>query len=157
MTSLRRTARTGLAAALPAGALMTVTAACAGEASPYPAARAGSGADWREPAAYSYTLESSEGEQSLLGRFRVTVRDGEVTAASGLDDSARRAVERLPDEVPTLGELLRELERARKENADTAEAEFAADGHPVRVSLDWDANALDDEALYVISDYKPRG
>jgi hypothetical protein len=166
LTALRRTAPARLAAALLAGGLMAVTAACSGEASPYPAARAGSGtetgagtetrAGWKEPGAYSYTLESSGGERALLGTYRVTVRAGRVTDARGLDDTARDMVKRLPDQVPTLGELLRELERARQENADEAEAEFAADGHPVRISLDWDANALDDEALYVISDYAPR-
>ncbi|MEV5321556.1 DUF6174 domain-containing protein [Streptomyces sp. NPDC052687] len=165
MTALRPTppaqlAAPRLAAALLAGGLMAATAACSGEASPDPTARPGSGsrtgAAWTEPEAYSYTLESSGGERALLGSYRVTVRDGRVTDARGLDDSARDMVKRLPDQVPTLGGLLRELERARQENADEAAAEFAADGHPVRISLDWDANAVDDEALYVISDYAPR-
>jgi len=59
--------------------------------------------------------------------------------------------------VPTIGELLDELEQARRDNADTAEAEYAPDGHPERISLDWDENAVDDEALYVISAYAPTG
>jgi len=85
----------------------------------------------------------------------VTVHDGEVSDATGLDDSARRMVRRLPDQVPTLGDLLRELDQARRDDADTAEAEYADDGHPVRISLDWDADAVDDEAEYVISAYEP--
>ncbi|WP_240926396.1 DUF6174 domain-containing protein [Streptomyces sp. JB150] len=123
---------------------------------PGPAPACGPGVAWTEPEAYSYTLQSSGGERALLGSYRVTVRDGRVTDARGLDDSARDMVKRLPGQVPTLGGLLRELERARQEDADEAAAEFAADGHPVRISLDWDANAVDDEALYVISDYAPR-
>ncbi|CAM5595704.1 hypothetical protein SALBM311S_01531 [Streptomyces alboniger] len=63
----------------------------------------------------------------------------------------------LPDEVPTLGELLDELKQARHDRADTAEARYAADGHPVRIFLDWEKNAVDDEALYVIGDYRPAG
>jgi hypothetical protein len=50
---------------------------------------------------------------------------------------------------------LEELEQARRDRADTAEAKYAADGHPLRISLDWDENAIDDEALYVIGSYVP--
>ncbi|WAZ26046.1 DUF6174 domain-containing protein [Streptomyces cinnabarinus] len=116
---------------------------------------AASSAAWKEPAAYTYTLESTMGERSLLGKFRITVRNGEVTKAVGLDDSARRLVKRSPDQVPTIGDLLAELHQAREENADKAEAEYAADGHPVKISLDWLEDAIDDEALYVITDYEP--
>lgn len=49
------------------------------------------------------------------------------------------------------------MEQARRDNADTAEAEYAPDGHPERISLDWDKDAVDDEALYVISAYAPAG
>ncbi|MFJ3620532.1 DUF6174 domain-containing protein [Streptomyces iakyrus] len=104
---------------------------------------------------YAYTLTSSEGERSLIGAFRVTVRDGKVVKAVGLDDSGRRVVRQLPDEVPTLGELLAEMAQARRAKADTAEAEYGADGHPERILVDWDKNAIDDEALYVISAYQP--
>ena len=112
---------------------------------------------WEEPASYTYTLTSSEGERTLLGTFRVTVRDGKVAEAVGFDESSRRVVRQMPGEVPTLGELLEELEQARRDKADTAEAEYAADGHPVRISLDWEKDAIDDEALYVISAYEPAG
>ncbi|NUR43989.1 MAG: hypothetical protein HOV73_28300, partial [Streptomyces sp.] len=94
-------------------------------------------------------------ERSLIGTFRITVRDGKVTEAVGLDDSARRFVARAPDQVPTLGTLLDELAQARRDDADTAEAEYATDGHPERIHLDWDDNALDDEARYVIEAYEP--
>jgi hypothetical protein len=57
--------------------------------------------------------------------------------------------------VPTIGALLHELDQARRDDADTAEADYAADGHPVRISLDWEENAIDDEARYVISAYEP--
>ncbi|MES5824126.1 DUF6174 domain-containing protein [Streptomyces sp. RG80] len=112
---------------------------------------------WEEPASYAYTLTSSAGERPLIGTFRITVRDGEVAAAVGLDDSGRRVVRQLPHQVPTLGALLEELEQARGDDADTAEAEYAADGHPTRIELDWEANALDDEASYEITDYEPDG
>ncbi len=113
------------------------------------------GESWKEPASYVYTLTSSEGERSLIGTFRVTVRDGRVAKAVGLDESARGAVERAPEEVPTIRGLLDQLARAHHEGADTAEAEYAPDGHPVRITLDPEENAVDDEESYVISGYKP--
>lgn len=110
---------------------------------------------WQEPVSYTYTLRSSEGERALLGTFRISVRDGAVVKAVGLDDSGRRVVDGTPDAVPTIGQLLGELEQARRDDADTAEAQYAADGHPVRILLDWEENAVDDEARYVISGYEP--
>ncbi|MFJ2241523.1 DUF6174 domain-containing protein [Streptomyces sp. NPDC087859] len=123
-------------------------AACGEEAEPAAPA-------WEEPASYTYTLTSSEGERALIGTFRITVRGGEVTKAVGLDDSARRVVRQLPGEVPTLGALLEELEQARGDDADTAQARYAADGHPTSIELDWEKNAVDDEVRYDITDYEP--
>ncbi|GAA0307310.1 DUF6174 domain-containing protein [Streptomyces turgidiscabies] len=111
---------------------------------------------WKEPASYAYTLTSSEGERSLVGTFRVTVRDGKVAKVVGLDESGRGAVRRAPEEVPTIGGLLDQLARAHDEGADTAEAEYAPDGHPVRITLDPEENAADDEEAYVITDYEPQ-
>ncbi|WSQ12374.1 DUF6174 domain-containing protein [Streptomyces sp. NBC_01231] len=165
MTAFRSPARFVSAALLLTG-LMGATAACGSEAatSSGSANRAApksvaphSESSWEEPASYAYTLTSSEGERALIGTFRVTVRDGAVAEAVGLDDSGRRVARHLPDEVPTLGELLDELKQARHDKADVAEARYAADGHPVRIFLDWEKNAADDEALYVIGDYRLAG
>ncbi|MDO0911033.1 DUF6174 domain-containing protein [Streptomyces sp. DT2A-34] len=151
MTAVRLTARPVPRLALIAGMLCAV-AACDNETSTAPASAR---ATWQEPASYTYTLRSSEGERSLLGTFRITVRDGAVAKAVGLDDSGRHVVEDVPEAVPTIGGLLGELEQARRDDADTAEVEYAADGHPVRISLDWEEDAIDDEARYVISAYQP--
>ncbi|MFD7407657.1 DUF6174 domain-containing protein [Streptomyces sp. NPDC059866] len=161
MTAVRRTPRFVPAVVL-IGGVMSATAACgtgsssSAEVSGTKPASAHSTAAWEEPDSYTYTLQSTEGERTLLGAFRVTVRDGKVAEAVGLDDSGRRVVRQAPAEVPTLRELLGQLEQARRDGADTAEAEYAADGHPVRISLDWEKNAIDDEALYVITAYEPR-
>jgi hypothetical protein len=145
--------------ALLIGALLYGSAACGGESSSGVSeagtAAAGSEVAWEEPASYTYTLTSSAGERMLLGTFEVTVRDGKVRKAVGLDDSARQVVRRAPGEVPTIGELLGELEQARRDHAHRADAEYAADGHPVRISLDWQKDAIDDEALYVIGSFAP--
>ncbi|GAA2246887.1 DUF6174 domain-containing protein [Streptomyces indiaensis] len=156
MTAMTRAARAVRATVLIAG---TVGAAAAcGTAPTSPEAENVPGrvrGGWQEPAAYTYTLRSSEGERSLLGTFRISVREGVVVKAVGLDDSARRAVESAPGSVPTLGELLAELEQARRDHAHTAEARYAADGHPVRIVLDREENAVDDEARYDITAYRP--
>ncbi|NGO48573.1 hypothetical protein G6048_43025 [Streptomyces sp. YC419] len=101
---------------------------------------------WEEPASYAYTLTSSE--PALHGTFRATVRDGKAAKALGLDDNGRQALQQVPGQVPTIGELLERLEQARRDKADTTEAEYAGDG---------DENTIDDEALYVISAYEPVG
>lgn len=108
---------------------------------------------WQEPDSYTYTLTSTT--QVLAGTFRVEVRDGKVTEAVGVDEDSRRQVRELPGEIPTIGELLKRLAKARSDDAHTAKAEYAADGHPLRITLDRDENAIDDEALYVISAYEP--
>ncbi|WP_210593420.1 DUF6174 domain-containing protein [Streptomyces sp. GESEQ-35] len=151
MTAVRSRPRSVRSGAVLIAGLMCSLSACGTEKGTSEESVTG----WQEPASYAYTLASSEGERSLLGTFRVSVRDGKVVKAVGLDDSGRRLVQDIPDAVPTLGELLEELEQARRDQADTAEAEYAADGHPVRISLDREKNAIDDEALYVISAYEP--
>ncbi|MGV9454506.1 DUF6174 domain-containing protein [Streptomyces sp. NPDC003635] len=156
MNPVLRRAR-ALSAAVLGGALLSMTAACGSEEDGVVSAGARQEVTWEEPAAYTYTLESTEGERALIGKFKVTVRGGEVAEAVGLDDSARRLVAQSPDQVPTIGDVLAELDQARKEKAHRAEAEHAADGHPERISIDWLENAIDDEASYVITDYRPKG
>jgi hypothetical protein len=105
------------------------------------------GADWQEPGAYTYTLDSLCGERSLLGTFRITVANGRVVSAEPAHDQA-----------PTIGALLAEARAAREEeDADVVEVEYADDGRPTRIGIDYDVQALDDEACYHIADYVPTG
>ena len=141
------------AAALMGAVLLLATACDAAGSTSSKIDEAGGAAVWAEPASYVYTLKSTT--QVLVGTFRVEVRNGTATKVVGLDEDSRRLVREQHPEVPTIGDLLKRLEQARSDNAETAEVKYAADGHPVRISLDWDKNAIDDEALYVISAYKP--
>lgn len=150
-----------LAATLIAGTAGT-TVACDGGTSSEPKGRAspkqssttaGTPITWEEPSSYVYTLTSTS--MVLAGTFRVTVRDGKVTEAVGLDEGSRSVVEQGPDRIPKIGDLLDMLEKAWQEQADTAEIQYAPGGHPARITLDVDENAIDDEAEYVISGYKP--
>jgi hypothetical protein len=111
------------------------------------------GTAWTEPASYAYTLHSTT--QTLVGTFRIQVQNGTVTKVTGLDEDGQQQAREQHVEVPTLGELVSRLRQARCDHAETAAAEYAADGHPVWISLDWDKNAIDDEALYRISSYQP--
>lgn len=101
---------------------------------------------WREPASYTYTLIAQS--QVLAGTFHLTVRDGRVTSATGPDLGSH-------SELPTIGALLDRLATARANDADTATVEYAPDGRPSRIVLDEDKNAIDDEATYVISAFRP--
>lgn len=113
-------------------------------------------AEWSAPERYEFVVESSCGERGFLGRYHVVVEDGEVSDATGHDDPAQRllADEERRNQVPTLSELLNEAQDARAEGADVVEVTFdESDGHPSAIEIDWDANAIDDEACYAISDY----
>ncbi|WP_159770334.1 DUF6174 domain-containing protein [Streptomyces sp. HM190] len=140
------------AVAVLAVAVSGVVAACGGGSSSQTASARPS---WREPSSYTYTLTSSEGERSLLGTFEVTVRDGKVTRVVGADEDSRRVARQLSGRVPTIGDLLAEADAARDEGADLVDVDRAADGRPTRVLLDWEEDAVDDEAVYGISDYRP--
>ncbi|MDX2702014.1 DUF6174 domain-containing protein [Streptomyces sp. PA03-6a] len=109
---------------------------------------------WAEPARYSFTLLSEGGERGGLGKYRITVADGKVAEAVGLDEAARRTIAREPQNVRTLRDLLTELRQARADEADVADAVFAPDGHPTEIHLDWETNSVDDEADYLITEYR---
>lgn len=153
MPDLRSRTRATTPAALLLAALSWTATACADgqtpEAVPAPATT------WQEPASYDYTLQSHE--DVLWGTFQVSVRDGKVTRTVGLDADSRRALREAPGgRIPTIGDLLHRLDQARADRADTARADYTPDGRPERITLDPDANAVDDEAEYVISAYAPR-
>ncbi|KND43997.1 hypothetical protein IQ64_15135 [Streptomyces stelliscabiei] len=142
-----------LTAAALAGASIALLSSCGEE----PTAAATPAPAWTEPSAYRYTLTSSEGERALIGTFEVTVRDGKVEKATGLDDSARRLVDRSPSDVPTIAELLRQADAARGDGADAVDVDYAKDGRPTAISIDWEEDAIDDEEAYTLSGYEALG
>ena len=107
---------------------------------------------WVEPGAYSYVLESTCGERMLIGRFRITVAGGVVKDAESLLDPPTLPV--ALEEMPTLGDLLAELEEARRSGAYVATlVSDTVDGHPLEIMIDHDQQTVDDEACYQITDY----
>lgn len=137
-----------------AGCLLAVPLAAAlvacGEAA---AGTGGDGQEWREPRDYVYTLTQSCGEQALTGTFRITVTDGRVAGWEPVGENhAPRTVE-----VPTVGGLLEEAQRAREDGADSVEVGYGEDGDPARGGIDHDAGAVDDESCYEIGRIDPAG
>ncbi|ULR52050.1 DUF6174 domain-containing protein [Streptomyces deccanensis] len=153
-TTAVRLRHRALSAVATAGALLWAISGCGEDSATTtkPSAPA-----WKEPASYTYTLRSAEGERALIGTFEVTVRDGKVVKAVGLDDSGRRVVERTLHDIPTIADLLKEAEVAREEGADKVDVSYAADGRPVTLAIDWEENAIDDEAAYELSAYDALG
>ncbi|WP_216589802.1 DUF6174 domain-containing protein [Streptomyces brasiliscabiei] len=151
-TTVRPLRPRALYAVASAGTLLWALSGCGEEPAAAKAAPA-----WAEPSAYTYTLTSSEGERALIGTFQVTVRDGKVVKTTGADESGRQVVEEDLAEVPTIAKLLKQAKSARKEGADVVDVEYADDGRPTSVSIDWDKNAIDDEEAYVLSAYEPLG
>ncbi|MEV4703823.1 DUF6174 domain-containing protein [Actinoplanes sp. NPDC049316] len=137
---------------LPYATLAVLLGGCANAE---PATPAAAPATWTPPAKYAFTLSSECGERALIGRFRVTVEDGKVAHAEGLDQAAKRALMlRIANLVPTLQQLEEEAAKAKSAGADVVRVDRdPADAHPVRITIDPAADATDDEACYTIQDY----
>lgn len=134
------------------GLLAAMTLAACGEASH----TAKVAPAWQEPSSYTYVLKSSCGERPLIGSFRITVENGQVTKAEGVGPADQRSLESTRLSPPTLGQLLDELAEARRNDAHQAElTSDPTDGHPTKIMIDPIENAIDDEACYAITGYSP--
>jgi hypothetical protein len=135
--------------------LLAALAGCARSNGGGPDNPAGGVPTWTEPANYIYVLESTCGERALIGRFQITVTNARVSRTEGLDEAGRRAVMlRLANLAPTLGKLVSDADKARRNGADKVEVKTdPTDGHPTSIRIDPEENALDDEECYAISDY----
>ena len=155
MLSLGACSATGAPGSEHPAAEPSVVEATASAQSPSPSAAA----EWVEPAAYSFTLESRCGERMLIGRFHVEVENGSVVNVDGLDDQGRTAAGVIqPQDVPTLAALLDLVDEARSDGAARVNLSTdPVDAHPVEVEIDWQANAIDDEECYSISDFVAAG
>lgn len=140
---------------MSAAVSLTLLGGCGGPSDTAPAGTGTGNEGWQPPADYEFVLESSCGERALIGTFGVVIEDGEVAEAEALDESAESLLTSLGVErVPSLGELLDQASTAREEGADVVDVTTdPSDGHPTRIDIDWDTNAVDDEECYVVSDY----
>ncbi|MFC7724156.1 DUF6174 domain-containing protein [Nocardioides sp. GCM10028917] len=103
------------------------------------------------PRSYAFKLTSSCGERGLIGDYRVTVRDGQVSDVDNLNDDY--PYEPTFAEVPTLQDLADLAESARPDEV----VEYVVDevGVPRSLSLDPTPNGVDDEECYEVADLLP--
>ena len=119
-----------------------VRALCIGQRAAHPSSEP----PWTEPDSYVYVFDSQCGRRLLNGRWEVTVENGSpLTTTHSTTRVAFPAIE-----MPTLADLMHQVERARADgdaivNAFEADPE---DGHPTRIDIDWLPNAVDDEECY---------
>ena len=141
-------------AAITIGALLVVVSACSstsGPAAEFAAARQ----RWNErgPTSYVVTVRRScECLPEAAGPVAVTVRAGAVQSrvytASGNAVSAQ-----FQELFPTVDGLFALIESARRQKVHQLIVEYDdAMGYPVRVSIDFDRNHVDDEVSYYASD-----
>jgi hypothetical protein len=95
---------------------------------------------------------------TLIGEFAVSVEWGEVVEATALDAGAIVMMESSgPGLVPTIGELVAELEAAILDGAERVYLELDSDeSYPSLIEIDYLVNATDDEVCYEISDFVAR-
>jgi hypothetical protein len=119
-------------------------------ASPQPSASM-TPSQWVPPERYVYVVSSQCGERNFIGTYAITVERGE-----GIRAATRNGSIELQGEIPSIEDLLAEAAAARESGADEVTVVTApADGHPTLVLIDWEADAIDDEACYEITDYRP--
>jgi hypothetical protein len=73
----------------------------------------------------------------------------EVVGDDAMGRQMLQARKLTPKWFPTLGSLVEDFEHAKDKDADVAEISVdPVDGHPTRIMLDYDEDAIDDEACY---------
>lgn len=101
--------------------------------------------DWRAPASYDFTVESYCGERGFIGTYDVTVRSGRVESVEAVRPGWAVADR---ESTPTISDM---LEMAREGDA---EVWVDGDGVPRWLDLDPRPEAMDDEACFLVTDYR---
>ena len=134
-----------------------------------PAAGAESAPPFTEPASYGFTLTRGCNEASPLGRYKVTVRSGAVSATQRLDSSVQPSAPASSDvdlgpvtgqdgeeiEVPTLAELRDMAQTATDDGGEVTATYDTKDGHPVKVVINVSDEGPSGAECWAISDYAP--
>lgn len=144
----------GAATATVLAAACASLSGCGDQTEPGPALAAStwhSSVEETLPRSYAFTLTSSCGERGLLGDYRVTVRDGEVSDIENLNEGY--PYEPTFDEIPTLQDLANLAESARPD--EVVEYAVDEDGVPRSLTLDPVPNGVDDEECYEVADLVP--
>jgi hypothetical protein len=112
-------------------------------------------AGWQEPRDYDFVISLLCGEPNFMGNLMVKVRHGEIAEVEPQDpDYDSVPLPSPPEQVPTLGDLLRLAQRAGAD--DGAKVTFTADphdGHPIEIVIDWNRDAIGGEECYEVDSY----
>jgi hypothetical protein len=139
-------AKTGPAVTAPTSAVPS---------SPSGDAVAASAPPWVEPAKYDFVLDRRCNRGPSIGRYRVSVANGDVVKADRID--GRPAADEEEIEVPSLRGLLDLAQTAADDGGEVTTKLDPADGHPVEVSFNLSGEAADGASCFIVSDYKPAG
>lgn len=109
---------------------------------------------WDEPANYTYEATITVFGPAH-GEWRVTVRDHEVVEVEGLDEWSEIDEFTTIASFDTLADYITRYDEARAEGAHSVALRQAADGTPTHYSVDWSADAVDDEYEASFTDVTP--
>ena len=128
----------------------------------------GSPPPWTEPASYTFVLTRGCHPNAPLGRYRASVRGGSVTGYQRIGASAGSPrpsaevdlgpVAGQPGEdieVPSLSELVEMAQTATDDGGQVTREFDAADGHPVKVTINVSDTPGEDEC-FAVSEYQPQ-
>ena len=107
---------------------------------------------WSEPQSYSFTLERHCNRGPAMGLYAVTVTGGEVVKADRIGPAASGEEE---IDVPSLGDLVEMAETASEDGAEVTAKYDPADGHPLEVTINADAEAVDGASCFTVTNYQP--
>jgi hypothetical protein len=135
-----------------AAVLVALLAGCTSAPDPTPGPSAAVPApSFTEPARYGFVLDRKCGDGPSLGRYRVTVQDGEVVTADRIDGKLAEGEEEI--DVPTLSGLLSLAQTAADDGGAVTAKVDPKDGHPTSVSVT--VSDEDGPSCFLISDYAP--
>jgi hypothetical protein len=118
------------------------------------ASAAASAPPWTEPARYGFVVERQCGGGPSMGRYRVSVENGEVVRADRVDGKTAQGEEEIG--VPSLGELLQLAQTAMDDGGAASTTMDPNDGHPTAVSFDVsDDGQGGSAACFIITEYAP--
>jgi hypothetical protein len=123
---------------------------------------------WTEPASYRYVLTRGCDPAKPLGRYRATVKAGEVTGSENLSAAAPHAQASSDAdlgpvtgqngeeiEVPSLSQLLDMAKTASEDGGEVSTAYDTKDGHPVKVTINVSDQGPAGAECWNVSDYAP--
>jgi uncharacterized protein DUF6174 len=129
-------------------ALIAALGACTDEKTAPTAAASASAPAWTEPANYVYVVDRRCEGGASEGRYRVTVRAGQVASVDRIDGQTASGEEEI--DLPTLGGLLDLARTAADDGGQMSTSADPVDGHPVAISFD----VSDGPTCFIITDYQ---